>query len=274
MTLAVVLGGGGSAAVAWELGVLLGLAEVGIGVPPESTLVGTSAGAIVSAQLSSGLDVAELYRRVHARAPEPPMDLDYGAVAAGWALAAAGAESALDARRRIGEAAASAVTMPSARRREEIAELMLHTTWPDRPLIVTAVSADSGEFRTFTRESGVDFVDAVAASCAVPSVWPTVVINGERFMDGSVRSPTNTSVAAGHRRVLILAPLLPTLGGGMTREIDQLGPDVSVIVITADDASLAAFGSNPLDPRVGPGSAAQGLRQGRAAVAGARAVLG
>jgi NTE family protein len=274
MTLAVVLGGGGSAAVAWELGVLLGLAELGFDVPPDSTLVGTSAGAIVSAQLSSGLDVAELYQRVHARAPQPPMDLDFGAVSAGWELAAAGAESALDARRRIGRAAASAQTMPSASRREEIAELMLRTTWPDRALLVTAVSADSGEFRTFTRESGVDFVDAVAASCAVPSVWPTVVIDGERFMDGSVRSPTNTALAAGHRRVLVLAPLLPTLGGGITREVDQLGPDVSVTVLTADDESRAAFGSNPLDPRVGPGSAAMGLRQGRAAAPRARAVLG
>ncbi|MGO8728014.1 MAG: patatin-like phospholipase family protein [Streptosporangiaceae bacterium] len=34
-------------------------------------------------------------------------------------------------------------------------------------------------------------VDAVAASCAVPGVWPPVTIGGRRYVDGGVRSSDN-----------------------------------------------------------------------------------
>jgi predicted acylesterase/phospholipase RssA len=34
------------------------------------------------------------------------------------------------------------------------------------------------------RMSGVSLVDAVAASCAVPGIWPPVTIAGRRYMDG------------------------------------------------------------------------------------------
>ncbi|HEU5378722.1 MAG TPA: patatin-like phospholipase family protein, partial [Ktedonobacteraceae bacterium] len=38
----------------------------------------------------------------------------------------------------------------------------------------------SGEGFVMHRESGVSLVDAVAASCAVPGIWPPVTIAGHR----------------------------------------------------------------------------------------------
>ncbi len=265
MTLAVVLGGGGSAGVAWEIGVLMGLSEAGIDLRTADTFVGTSAGSIVSTQLLAGPPIEQLYAVAGRPVDARPMDLDFAAVSASWVVAAQGATSADDARRRIGALAIAADTMPPERRRGQLEALLPVHEWPARPIVVTAVSADTGLFHRFTASSGVDFVAAIGASCAVPGVWPPVRIGDELFMDGAVRSPTNVSAAAGHSRVLVIAPLLPVLGGGISRELTSLGADCRCEVIGADDESTVAFGPNPLDVSVGPVAAVEGLRQGRAA---------
>jgi len=274
MTIAVVLGAGGSAALGWQTGVLAGLADEGVDIPPGVRVVGTSAGALLAGRRCSGATPAELVGLLGDVAALAPPDIDFAVVSSDWARAAAGASSALDARQRIGAAAKRADVQPRRQRRAEIAALLGRSGWPDDDLVVTAVSADTGSFVTFDRESGVDFVDAVGASCAVPSVWPTVEIDGEHFMDGSVLSPTNVPVAAPCQRVLVLAPLLPELGGGIAREVAQLGPGVTVEVISSDEDARVAFGRNPLDPRVTPASAVEGRRQGREAASRALSILG
>ena len=40
-------------------------------------------------------------------------------------------------------------------------------------LAITAIDAASGDFVVLTDGSGVDLVDAVAASCSIPRVWVT-----------------------------------------------------------------------------------------------------
>jgi NTE family protein len=273
MTIAAVLGGGGSAGVAWEIGVLMGLAEAGLDLRIADAFIGTSAGSIVTAQLLAGPGIDALYDQARQPIDVAPMDLDFAAVSASWAAAAAGAMSADDARARIGRLALAADTMPADRRRAQIARLLPGHDWADHRQIVTAVSAATGEFRTFTAHSHVDFVAAIGASCAVPGVWPPVEINGEYFIDGAVRSPTNASAAAGHSRVLVIAPLLPALGGGIARELARLGDGTISEVIAADAGAIAAFGPNPLDVTVGPAAAIEGLRQGREAAARVRPIL-
>ncbi len=59
---ALVLGGGGVTGVAWEIGLLAGLADRGIQLEVADLLVGTSAGAVVGAQLAWGADLAQLYQ--------------------------------------------------------------------------------------------------------------------------------------------------------------------------------------------------------------------
>ena len=60
---ALVLGGGGVAGIAWETGLLFGLAERGIDVLAADLVVGTSAGAAVAAQITSGEQLATLHDR-------------------------------------------------------------------------------------------------------------------------------------------------------------------------------------------------------------------
>src|SRR5687767_6612029 len=62
-----VLGGGGITGIAWETGLLFGLAEAGVDLTTADRVVGTSAGSIVGAQITAGiaqgLTLEELYRR-------------------------------------------------------------------------------------------------------------------------------------------------------------------------------------------------------------------
>ena len=51
---ALVLGGGGVTGVAWELGILAGLAGAGADLSDADLVVGTSAGSAVAAQLTTG----------------------------------------------------------------------------------------------------------------------------------------------------------------------------------------------------------------------------
>src|SRR4029077_1664743 len=78
--------------------------------------------------------------------------------------------------------------------------------WPDRPMIVVAVDAHTGELAAFDRDSGVDLVDAVTASTALPGLTPTHSINGTRYINGGVRSSENADLAAGYANVVVLSP--------------------------------------------------------------------
>ena len=138
--------------------------------------------------------------------------------------------------------------------------------WPERDVRLPAVNAETGKVAIFTRESGVALVDAVAASCAVPGVWPPVAINGRRYVDGGVRSMTNADLAAGADRVLIIQPILdgtPQPWGDLDAEIAALAP-AKVHVISADQASVDAFGTNALSPATRVPSAKAGRAVGRA----------
>src|SRR5690349_17804773 len=60
---ALVLGGGGVTGIAWELGVLAGLADAGVDLTSADLVVGTSAGSVVGAQVTSGADLGMLFER-------------------------------------------------------------------------------------------------------------------------------------------------------------------------------------------------------------------
>jgi NTE family protein len=141
--------------------------------------------------------------------------------------------------------------------------------WPVTPMKLTAIDCVSGELTVFDAATGVSLVEAVAASSAVPGIWPPVTINGRRYMDGGVRSADNADLAAGAARVVVISPLgvdspLPT--SMPLREVLNSLKDggATVTVISPDEASIAAIGSNALDPATRVPAAAAGLAQGRA----------
>ncbi|HWG60994.1 MAG TPA: patatin-like phospholipase family protein [Streptosporangiaceae bacterium] len=265
-----VLAGGGVAGVAWELGILRGIHDIDPALEESITasdvVVGTSAGSVVAAQITSGVPVEDLYAaQLRETSSEIDVDLDFEELMTRFAEASAGAATPEDLRRQIGVLALSTATVGEAERRAVIAARLPTHTWPDHVVLVTAIDAESGEFRILTRESGVPLVDAVAASCAVPGVWPPVSIDGHRYIDGGVRSATNADLAAGCERVLVITPTsadTPTPWDSLNDEIEVLKP-AAVMAVHADEASAAAFGTNPLSPATRGPSARAGREIGR-----------
>ena len=107
---------------------------------------------------------------------------------------------------RIGAVANTTPTVSEAVRREVIAQRLPSHDWPDRDMRITAIDIGTGELVAFTATSGVDLVDAVAASCAVPGAWPPVTIGERRYMDGGVGSTMNLRLAGDCDAVVVLVP--------------------------------------------------------------------
>jgi NTE family protein len=262
---ALVLGGGGVTGVAWELGLLAGLADAGLDLGDADLVIGTSAGSAVGAQLTSGTPLEELYQRQLAPADgEIPMAIGARTVLTmvGSALVSPDVRSA---RRHVGRMALTADTVPESERRKAIESRLTSGQWPgEKRLLVTAVDARSGEFAAFGSASGVPLVDAVAASCAVPGVWPSVTIDGRRWMDGGMRSSANADLAHGFRRVVVLAPvaLHTPLMPGPRQQADRLRRDGAQVAVIAPDASARqAIGRNVLDPAKRADAARAGREQ-------------
>lgn len=248
---AVVLGGGGVAGIAWGAGLLAGLAEQGVRLDDADLVVGTSAGSVVGAWLATGVEPADMLARQvdpARQTQELTATVDLAALTAQFAEAVAGA-SPQDVRRQVGAMALAADTVPEQARREVMtARLPVHD-WP-AALVVTVVDALTGQRRALDASDGLPLVDAVAASCAVPGVWPPVTLGDRRYVDGGVHTALNADLAGDAGRVLVLAPLGSAgsgpLGAGWDDDRPLLGD--RVLLLEPDDASRAAFGSNPLDP--------------------------
>jgi NTE family protein len=294
--LALVLGGGGAAGNAWEIGIIAGLAEAGVDMTAAADLVvGTSAGATAAAQVRSGIPAAELLASVLSPPVQPagqnpgrPPSLPMAAVFERMRAIGAVATSAADLHRAMGAfglESDSALGSAAGQRRAVVAARLPRPEWPDRPMIVVAVDAHTGQVAAFDRDSGVDLVDAVTASCALPGLVPTVSINGDRYIDGGVRSADNADLASGYANVVVLSPL-----GGRSQTPSERGDDPAgqfeglrrfpgadlasqvetlraqgsrVEVITPDADSRAAMGMNLMDPATRIPAARAGFAQGR-----------
>jgi NTE family protein len=247
---ALVLGGGGVTGVAWEIGLLHGLAERGVDLTGADLVLGSSAGSIVGASVAAGRPLDVMYQS-QLEAPAPAVAASLGvAVIARMIWVTVTSRDPARARARIGKMALAADTESEADQRRVIAA-RLPAEWPDRPLQVTAVDAGTGELTVFDAASGVPLVDAVGASCAVPGVWPPVTIGERRFIDGGIRSPANADLAKGYGQVVIVAPIIRGMSrqGGVRRQAAALAAaGARVAVIGPDAAATAAIGRNVLDP--------------------------
>ncbi|MFF3652783.1 patatin-like phospholipase family protein [Streptomyces sp. NPDC002181] len=273
---ALVLGGGGLTGVGWEAGILYGLARAGVDLTAADLVVGTSAGSVVGAQLTSGLlSPQELYeRQLGDPSGEVAARLGTGLIAR-YAVAMVRSRDPEAYRRRVGALALAADTGEEAERRKVLEARLVSHAWPERRLVVTAVDALTGELAAFDRQSGAGLVDAVSASCAVPGVWPPVTVGGRRFIDGGIRSATNADLASGCSRVVILAPM--ALGSGLVpspaaqaARLREAG--ARVLLITPSARARKVFGRNVLDPARRDPAARAGLAQAAEHAAEAAAV--
>ena len=278
---ALVLAGGGIAGIAWETGILQGIAdeapEIALALRNSDGVLGTSAGSAVSAQLGSALTIEELYeRQVAAESAEMSPGIKLEAVIALFE-AVMGVPEATQAEklRRLGAAAAAADTVSSAVRRNVIERRLPSHEWPAHDLRITGVDIDSGELVVFTRDSGVSLVDAVEASCAVPAAWPVVTIDGHRYMDGGMGRSVNMIAVKDCDEAVVLVPAVAdsvsVFGPGPGADVKSFAGRVCGVF--ADDESIAAFGADALDPACRVPSAQAGRAQGRRVAADVAAFL-
>lgn len=279
---ALVLGGGGSTGNAWLIGAIAGLFDAGLDVTEADLVIGTSAGSTAAAQIAGATPTRLLAAILDAASPQRtgPVGSDGGRVPIRSAAdhmertskIIAAAEDAADMRRRMGAAAldmdAASDGSAQARWRATVAARLPSQHWPQRTVLITAVDARTGEPVVFDRHSGVDLVDAVAASCASGFAYS---IGDNQYIDGGYRRNENADLAAGYERVLVLSPF-----GGRSRhpvewgmhlatQVDELRARGSrVETIFPDSSSEHMFGANAMDQSQRPFAARAGYDQGRA----------
>jgi NTE family protein len=292
MTRALVLGGGGPVGIAWESGLVAGLAQGGVDLGQANFTLGTSAGSFVGARLALGAEAATFAdaiiadkipgeERRPANSGGPPPDLS--ALMRLMGEAQGGLRNPAEVRQEIGAFALAAPTMTEEAFLETFGKsfsTLPTDAWPERGFACTAVDAETGAFQLWTKASGVGVVRAVASSCSVPGVYPPVTLNGRRYIDGGMRSSTNADMAAGHELVVVVAVRLGAAGGSLgeriaarfAEEIETLKDGgATVLTITPDEESVEAFGVNLMDFRRRPDAARAGLDQGLAYAADVKA---
>jgi NTE family protein len=134
----------------------------------------------------------------------------------------------------------------------------------------------SGEFTVWDGSRGEPLDRAVASSCAVPGVFPPITINGRRYIDGGMRSGTNTDLAEGHQRVLVISLMtggrVPAADPRMERYRARAEAEAAVVekaggelrVVGPDEGTAKVMGINLMDPSVSPAAAHAGAIQGEA----------
>jgi NTE family protein len=273
-TKALVLGGGGIAGLAWFAGLLHGLFEFGVDLRNADLMIGTSAGSATAAQLRSEQSIETLYARQTDPAliaDEPPPSAEqFAALMAAYPKIMAITDMA-ERMQVMGSFAQSAKTVAPGVRLTMIERRLSEHDWPDAALSITAVDLETSALVNFDAGSGVSLVEAIAASCAVPGVWPVVEIYGRAYMDGGVYSADNAQLASGAERALILSPLggiaLAPPGLGLADQIKSLeNAGVKVLAIQPDATARAAMGSNPFDPVIRIPTAVAAKAQGKAIV--------
>ncbi len=261
---AFVLAGGGATGIAWEAGIIIGLREGGVDVREADTMIGTSAGSMVAAHLRIGTDEDNAFRRIR----EGAQLATYGRLGAADAGRYMRAQLALDPRHGrsvIGRAALDASTITEQEWLETVGLGLIGKPWPEGRLWVTAVDALTGTSVVFDRTSGVPLERAVAASCAVPGVFPAVEVGGRRYVDGGLRSVANADLAQGHDRVLVLAPypVAPSLKDLPPVQVRALRPRSRTHLVVPDARDLWSMGANPLDMSRGAGTFDTAREHGR-----------
>jgi NTE family protein len=289
-----VLGGGGILGEAWMSSVLAGLAEE-TGFHPHAcrAYIGTSAGSIVAAALVAGVDPRTRLDElpVQPDAPDEAVEAETPlmARAIGQVGKVVGPLAALTlpymspGGALLRQRALSRVT-PGRQSLAQLGSIVdeWDVAWGGR-LRIAAVDMDSGRRVMFGEEGAPDasVADAVQASCAIPGFFRPIEVDGRRYVDGGVWSPTNMDRAPVERgsRVLCLNPtaaLTPTRDqpygamGLLSRSLAAVEAaylerrGVEVQVVAPDAASVAAMGGRLMDGRRRGATLAAGLAQGRA----------
>jgi NTE family protein len=279
-----ILGGGGIVGVNWELGVLAALHTHADWDPATAVVfAGTSAGSMVGAIVALGNDLNKLVdeRTADAAPPAPATEpLGTGDVTSlldpelmGLYLPQTGP---LEERaRRAGQIALERQPMMrESEYRSLIALSVPSEAWPEADLRMTTVDCDTGETVILDRNSGLDLVTAVAASCAVPTIFPPVEHDGRHFTDGP-RGPFIADLATevGLDAIVFVGPRLLMEGGDEHAELDTLEADGMPIARITGGPELMGMIMRLMDPGAAGTAALVGRADGEAEAAEVRRTL-
>jgi NTE family protein len=272
---ALVLGGGGHVGGAWMTGVLAGLCDAGVDPVRADVVIATSAGAIFGSRLLAGEPAHRLYERQLAGADRVDLRVGLGQTLR-FLWAALGSRDPRRSVQRLGRAALKARTVPESDVFDALRPLLRGVRdWPDHALRITAVDALSGQLTAFDADSDVTLLEAVAASCAVPVVWPPVTVAGRRWMDGGSRATANLHLARGHDHVLAIAPIPRAVGphpGAEQQAAALAAQGAHVTLVTPDRAARRAMGRDMTSDARRPAAARAGHAQATALAASVPAI--
>jgi NTE family protein len=281
MKRSLVLGGGGVVGVAWLVGVLTGLAEAGIDLMGEQgpdEVIGTSAGSIVGALVAKKQPAARLQEMTLDDASTAVVEkampmVDFMAALQCFETWAALPDNSAASLAAVGALALRAPTISEDEWSHSTAQTV-GTDWPSVAFGCTAVNAATGEFKVWTKDSGVALDLAVSSSCTVPAIFPPVTIGEDRFVDGGLRSGTSADLAKG-AFVLVVAPIgshTDPMDVGARRQLTAetvalQARGATVVELLPDLEANAATLSSPLgrmDAAMRVPAIEQGRRQGQA----------
>jgi len=293
-----VLGAGGVLGAAWMTGALPAVQDrLPRPLNDADVIVGTSAGSVLAAALRCRASIDEMiaYQRGEAvgvlrntgaaaveGGPMPP--LPHWRVGSPPLLLAS-----LLTPHRVHPTVGASAWLPRGRARHAGLRAMVHALhrhsrqhleahgapphWVDRPTWIVAVDYESGQRVVFGREGAplTPLPDAVVASCSIPGWYEPAVINGRRYVDGGVRSPTSLGLLAkaGVDEVYVLAPMASIVSDNPRKPHERLERrlrwlithallrdahalryrGIKVTVLTPGPEDLAVMGVNLMDPR-------------------------
>lgn len=235
--IALVLGAGGVVGQAYHSGVLKAVADL-TGFDPRTadTIVGTSAGSVAAASLRAGVAARDLYARATGR----PLSPEAVALLERLPLPNGGAPVVARTRRtgpsspqligrmfarplEVRPALAMTALLPEGRRDTSswftgFDAAFAGRRWPEATMLICAVDLDRGVRVVFGAAGApaASVSQAVHASCAIPAIFQPAVIDGVRYVDGGVHSPTNADLVADAGRlfdaVVISSPMTADVG--------------------------------------------------------------
>jgi NTE family protein len=263
-----VLGAGGEVGHAFHAGVLAALGDVtGWDARDADVVVGTSAGAIAGALLRAGLSGTDLAaratgqsltdegRRLLARSDSGnahlrpiPRQRPSRRVVPTMSAPGALVRAALQPwKARFGSVVAAA--LPAGRVPTEVISAgirPLFDQWPDAPLWTNVVELHTGRRVTFGRDLAydVDVATAVAASCAIPTFFAPVEVDGVRFVDGGAHSPTNADLVAGiGLDLVVVSSPMSIVGNALRFAPDQPSRRLARFVLGREVARIRRAGT-------------------------------
>ncbi len=254
---ALVLGGGGSYAIGWELGYLSGLSQEGIDVRNLDLVIGTSGGAQAATAITSNQNWDEIFQQQIAPKPnEEPPHQDMVSVIEKYSEIAKKSKNPKEWLENYSKFALETNKFDESVHLNRLKDRIKVNRWPNN-LIITAIDAQKSERVTFTSESNADIYKAMEASGSLPGVWPATTIDGNKYYDGGCHSMDNADLAKGAKKVLVLAPSLPvatpyTLEEAI-KDLKENGSEVQLVVPNEEVfQKLNELGGNTVDTKIRP----------------------